>query len=72
MFEDHELDFDCPGCGAKNSFKLGQVKGDTNIVCVGCGQSIKLEDNGVSEGLDAVNKGIADFDKTISGLNKRR
>ncbi len=60
------LSFDCPKCGKQIEFTVNQI--GTSISCPHCNQKISLEDNGVTDAVDNVEKQLNDFTDSLKNL----
>ncbi|TIV38923.1 MAG: hypothetical protein E5V91_12305 [Mesorhizobium sp.] len=72
MFDNAEIEIPCPKCRHKTSKTIAWIKAHSDFVCAGCGVTIALEKKKLLAGLDDVDKSLAKFRKTLSGLGKRR
>ena len=70
LFEDHELEIPCPGCGHKTKQTIAWVKTHTEYVCsgVGCGQTVTLNRDELLRGLKVVQKSLDDIRRQIRNL----
>lgn len=67
-----DIDLTCPHCSHQFKQKLGGLQGDAVLDCPGCRQPIKIEAAGLRGALKTVDKEIADLQRTLRGLGKRR
>ena len=51
MFDDEELPLRCPGCGHETPTRLGDLKDNPQILCAGCGATIRVDAEELFEGL---------------------
>ncbi len=68
MLEDKSFSVPCPECKAKNTVTVADVRAERSITCSGCGKSIKLQDAGLTAGID---NAIDSIRASIRRLSKR-
>jgi len=51
MLEEKSFSIPCPECKSANQVTVGDVKAEKAITCLGCGETIQLRDNGMSQGV---------------------
>ena len=69
---EQKIDFNCPGCGAKNTITLKQAQNQETIKCVGCKKKIALtdKDGSVNKSVYDINKAAKDLENTIKKFGK--
>lgn len=69
LFDDVELDIDCPNCDKEILFKFNDV--GKSITCPHCSESIFLKDDGsFSKGKESVNKSLNDLEKALKNFGR--
>ena len=69
FFDNSKIDIPCPGCGAKNSGTLKQVRTRAAITCKGCHSSISLSQKG--RGIEEANAAMEKFTNDLRKLGFR-
>lgn len=67
LFDDLEMEIDCPECGAEILFKVSDVGND--ITCPNCSETFLLEDDGTFlDGVKESNDLLKKLDETLENL----
>ncbi len=72
ILDSAEIGVPCPGCGHETKKSVGWLRSHDELVCSGCGETIRLDDEGFRAGLDSADKAMGDFKRNLARLNKRR
>lgn len=72
MFDKAEIGIPCPGCGHKNPKTVAWIKTHDEMVCRGCGESVRIEADELIAGLKKADKAVADFRKSLRSFGKKR
>ena len=66
MFDDQKFPFKCPGCGHRLQERIGRLKRNPEITCLGCGQRIAIDANDLRRGLERVEKELDELGRSFS------
>jgi ribosomal protein S27E len=72
ILDDASITIPCPRCGEKTAKTIGWMKAHDQIVCPGCGVTIKLQRDGLLKGTAGAEKAVSGFRDTIRRMNQRR
>ena len=61
LFDDISFEINCPECDTEITVSMKQM--GTSVVCPKCKVSIDLQDDGIGEGLNNVEKSLNDLSK---------
>lgn len=70
IFDDKIIQLTCPQCGHQFDERIGRLKDDPSIPCAGCGATIQIEAERLRQGLESVDKQLADFKRSLRNLSK--
>lgn len=70
LFDSHPVEITCPECGHKIKELLGRLKNDAQLTCPGCQSSITVDAKGLRDGLESVDKSLADLKRSFAKLGK--
>ena len=65
MFENANIDLNCPGCGHKMTKTLGWITSHKQMLCSGCGETIHLDTDQLARDFKKLDKILDDFPKEI-------
>ena len=70
LFDSHPVDIPCPKCGHQIKERLGRLKNDAQLTCPGCQSRISSDAKGLRDGLESVDKSLAELKRSIAQFGK--
>ena len=70
-FDDKPIDLPCPTCGQKNAKTLKWVAANNQFTCK-CGQVVTFDNSQFKSEYNKAKKSLADLEKTLKNLGKKR
>ena len=68
--DSHAITLTCPGCGKKFDEKIGRLKNNPILACPGCQSPVTIKADELRLGIQAVQKSLDDFARTLSDFGK--
>lgn len=71
LLDDSAIDIACPKCARKRKEKIGKLKTNPKLTCLGCGTVIQIEADELRKAIDQVDRSLADLKRSLGKLGKR-
>ena len=69
--DNHEIEFQCPGCNFYNSIQLKQARLRDVVICRGCKSNIRLDDqmNETKKAVCSIRRAMNKLEETFKGMS---
>ena len=71
LLDESAIDIACPKCARKRKEKIGKLKTNPKLTCLGCGTVIQIEADEIRKAIDQVDRSLADLKRSLGKLGKR-
>lgn len=68
--DSRQLDIPCPHCNHKIKESIGRLKRNPNLSCTSCRQSFSVDPTGLNNGIQAVERELAEFKRKLGKMFK--
>ena len=72
ILDDSRIELSCPKCGRKFSERIGKLKLNPTLPCDSCGTQITIDASDLNSAMKKVDKQMADLQRTLGSLGKKR
>jgi uncharacterized Zn finger protein len=70
LLDDATIDISCPKCARKRKEKIGKLKTNPDLTCLGCGTVIQIKADELRQAIDQVDRSLADLKRSFSKIGK--